>query len=46
MALVQVITKGAQISDTHVGTGTAHSDPSNMLWLDGRATNPGTAPAG
>jgi hypothetical protein len=40
MALVHVITKGPQISDKHVGTGTAHSDPSNMLWLDGKATNP------
>ena len=40
MALVHVIKKGPQISDTHVGTGTAHSDPSNMLWLDGKATNP------
>lgn len=40
MALVHVITKGPQISDKHVGTGTAHSDPSNMLWLDGAATNP------
>src|SRR6478736_6619689 len=40
MALVHVIQKGPQISDKHVGTGTAHSDPSNMLWLDGKATNP------
>lgn len=40
MALVHVITKGPQISAKHVGTGTAHSDPSDMLWLDGRATNP------
>ena len=43
MALVHVITKGPQISDTHVGTGTTHSDPSNTLWLDGRASNPGSA---
>lgn len=41
MALVHVITKGPQISDTHVGSGTAHSDPSNTLWLDGKASNPG-----
>jgi len=41
MALVHVITKGPQISDTHVGTGTAHSDPSNLLWLDGKASRPG-----
>ena len=40
MALVHVITKGPQISSKHVGTGTAHSDPSDTLWLDGRATNP------
>jgi len=40
MALVHVIKKGPQISDKHVGTGTAHSDPSNTLWLDGKATNP------
>ena len=40
MALVQVIKNGAQISDKHVGTKGTHSDPSNMLWLDGKATNP------
>ena len=40
MALVHVITKGPQISAKHVGTGTVHSDPSDMLWLDGKATNP------
>ena len=40
MALVHVITKGPQISAKHVGTGTAHSDPSDMLWLEGRASNP------
>ncbi|WP_127473142.1 DUF4287 domain-containing protein [Microbacterium sulfonylureivorans] len=40
MALVHVITKGPTISSKHVGTGTAHSDPSDTLWLDGKATNP------
>jgi len=40
MALVHVITKGAKISATHVGTTTAHSDASDTLWLDGKATNP------
>ena len=40
MALVHVITKGPKISTKHVGTGTAHSDPSDTLWLDGKATNP------
>ena len=43
MALVHVITKGPQISAKHVGTGTAHSDPSDTLWLDGRASNPASA---
>jgi hypothetical protein len=40
MALVHVITKGSTISAEHVESGTAHSDPSDELWLDGRATNP------
>lgn len=40
MAMVHVITKGPQISDTHVGTGGAHADASNTLWLDGQASNP------
>jgi hypothetical protein len=40
MALVHVITKGPKISAKHVETGTAHSDPSDELWLDGKATNP------
>jgi hypothetical protein len=40
MAMVHVITKGPQISDKHVGTDGTHSDPSNMLWLDSKASNP------
>jgi len=40
MALVHVITKGPTISAKHVGSGTAHSDPSDTLWLEGKATNP------
>ena len=40
MALVHVITKGAKIDSKHVGTGTTHSDASDTLWLDGKATNP------
>jgi hypothetical protein len=40
MAMVHVITKGPRISDKHVGSGGTHSDPSNELWLDGKATNP------
>jgi hypothetical protein len=40
MALVHVITKGEKISTKHVGTDGAHSDRSDTLWLDGKATNP------
>lgn len=40
MALVHVITKGPQISAKHVGSGGAHSDPSDTLWLDGKDSNP------
>ncbi|MGL4257269.1 DUF4287 domain-containing protein [Microbacterium sp.] len=40
MAIVHVITKGPQISDKHVDSGGTHSDPSNTLWLDGKASNP------
>jgi hypothetical protein len=40
MALVHVITKGPQITSKHVGTGTTHSDPSDTLWLEGKASNP------
>ncbi|MGP9652075.1 DUF4287 domain-containing protein [Glutamicibacter sp. AOP38-B1-38] len=40
MAMVHVITKGTQISDKHVASGTVHADASNTLWLDGKATNP------
>lgn len=43
MALVHVITKGPQIAATHVGTGTTHSDATDTLWLDGRASNPAGA---
>lgn len=35
MALVHVIKNGAQISDKHVNSGKAHSDPSNTLKLNG-----------
>ncbi|HWV48581.1 MAG TPA: DUF4287 domain-containing protein [Microbacterium sp.] len=45
MALVHVITKGPQISSKHVGTDGAHADASDTLWLDGKATNPGTGTA-
>ena len=40
MALVHVITKGPVISSKHVGTNGAHSDPSETLWLDGKASKP------
>ena len=40
MALVHVIKKGRQIDAKHVDSGGTHSDPSDMLWLDGKATNP------
>lgn len=40
MALVHVITKGPQISTKHVGTDGTHSDVTDTLWLDGKATNP------
>jgi hypothetical protein len=36
MAIVYVIKHGDTIGDKHVNTGTAHSDPSNKLKLDGK----------
>jgi len=39
MAIVYIIKNGAKISDKHVGTGSAHSDPSDTLKLDGKAKN-------
>lgn len=43
MALVHVITKGAEIGSKHVGTTGAHADTTDTLWLDGAATNPNRA---
>lgn len=40
MALVHVITKGEKIDVKHVDSGGSHSDPSDTLWLDGKARNP------
>lgn len=40
MALVHVITKGPQIDSKHVGSGGAHADATDMLWLEGKETNP------
>ncbi len=36
MALVHIIKNGAYISDKHVGSGGTHSDPSNILQLEGK----------
>ncbi len=36
MAIVYVIKNGNQIIDKHIGSGGSHSDPSNMLRLDGK----------
>ena len=36
MALVYVIKNGATISEKHVGSGRAHSDPSTTLRLSGK----------
>lgn len=43
MAMVHVITKGPQISTKHVGSSGTHSDASDTLWLDGKASNPASA---
>ena len=40
MALVHVIKKGPQIDSKFVGTTGAHRDESDLLWLDGKASNP------
>lgn len=40
MALLYVIRSGAQIDLKHVNSGGTHNDPSDMLWLDGKATKP------
>lgn len=40
MALVHVIKNGEKFDTKHVGTGTAHSDPSDTLWLDGKNNRP------
>ena len=40
MALVHVITKGDRIDAKHVGSGGTHSDATDTLLLDGKATNP------
>ncbi|MFC3397613.1 DUF4287 domain-containing protein [Microbacterium amylolyticum] len=40
MALVHVIKRGPKIDAKHVGSGGSHSDASDTLWLDGKATRP------
>ena len=40
MAIVHVIKNGPGISDKHVGSKGPHGDPTNVLWLDGKASNP------
>ena len=45
MALVHVITKGSKISAKHVDSDGTHSDASDTLWLEGRATNPANSGA-
>ncbi len=40
MALVYVIKNGDKIDLKHVGSDGVHRDPSDTLWLDGKATNP------
>ncbi len=42
MALVHVIRQGPGISSKHVGATGAHSDESDTLWLDGKASKPGS----
>ena len=40
MAMVHVIKKGPTIDTKHVDSGGSHSDASDTLWLDGKATKP------
>ncbi|MEV7607520.1 DUF4287 domain-containing protein [Paenarthrobacter sp. NPDC089322] len=40
MALVHVIKNGPTIGSKHVGTAGTHSDESDTLWLDGKASKP------
>ncbi len=39
-AMVHVILKGPKIDPKHVGSGGAHADKSDTLWLDGKDSNP------
>lgn len=42
MALVHVIKNGPTIGSKHVGSDGTHRDESDTLWLDGKASKPGT----
>lgn len=42
MAMVHVITRGPKIDPKHVGSTGSHADAGDTLWLDGKASNPGT----
>lgn len=42
MALFHVLKNGPTISEKHVGTDGVHRDESVELWLDGKATKPGS----
>lgn len=46
MALVHVIKNGPQITSTHVGSAGVHRDDSDLLWLDGKASNPASKAVG
>ncbi|MGC5165489.1 DUF4287 domain-containing protein [Luteimicrobium sp. DT211] len=43
MAIVHVVKNGPAISSKHVGSAGAHADPTDTLWLDGKATDPARA---
>ncbi|GAA4849434.1 DUF4287 domain-containing protein [Luteimicrobium xylanilyticum] len=43
MAIVHVVKNGPTISTKHVGTSGPHTDASDTLWLDGKATDPARA---
>ncbi|CAN5465411.1 DUF4287 domain-containing protein [soil metagenome] len=40
MALVHLIQKGTKIPGKHVESGGTHSDPTDELWIDGKASKP------
>ena len=40
MAIVHIIKNGEKIDTKHVGSGIAHCDASDTLWLDGKQNRP------